>query len=240
MTPDANGFRGALLLTAGVYPISDSVSINAGGIVMRGAGNGTNGTVLYSTSTKGPSTGQNQLQGLVIVSGSYSPIAVNGTSNNIVDNYVPVGARSFTVDGAGVLNVGDRVIVHRPSPANWIHDIGMDQINAPWQPGTVDVDEERGIERERRDFHMASRRRAGEHDQSHNSESDRQRHAAVERDAKFFNRGESTGETRAWDRPSDQRLLEIECHRAGLFHPRRGQSCELGGSCGEQFAGIAI
>jgi hypothetical protein len=64
MTPDANGFRGALLLTAGVYPISDSVSINASGIVMRGVGNGTNGTVLYSTSTKGPSTGQNQLQGL--------------------------------------------------------------------------------------------------------------------------------------------------------------------------------
>lgn len=64
MTPDANGFRGALLLTAGVYPISDSVSINASGIVMRGVGNGTNGTVLYSTSTKGPSTGQNQRQGL--------------------------------------------------------------------------------------------------------------------------------------------------------------------------------
>ena len=38
---------------AGVYPISDSVSINASGIVMRGVGNGTNGTVLYPTSTKG-------------------------------------------------------------------------------------------------------------------------------------------------------------------------------------------
>lgn len=147
MTPDSNGFRGALLLTAGVYPISDSVSINASGIVMRGVGNGTDGTVLYSTSTNGPSNGQNQLQGLVIVSGSYSPIPVNGTSNNIVDNYVPVGARSFTVDGAGVLNVGDHVIVHRPSTANWIHDIGMDQLNAPWQPGTVDVDAERVITR---------------------------------------------------------------------------------------------
>ena len=147
MTPDTNGFRGALLFTAGYYPISNSVSINASGIVMRGAGNNTNGTVLYSTSTNGPDNGQNQLQGLVVISGSYSPIPVNGTSNNIVDNYVPVGARSFTVDGAGVLNVGDRVIVHRPSTANWITAIGMDQLNVPWQPGTVDVDEERVITR---------------------------------------------------------------------------------------------
>ena len=145
MAPDSNGFRGALLLTAGVYAISDSVSINASGIVLRGVGDGTNGTVLYSTSTDGPDNGQNQLQGLVVISGSSRPIAVSGTSNNIIDNYVPVGSRSFNVDGAGVLNVGDHVIVHRPSTANWITAIGMDQLRAPWQPGSVDVDAERVI-----------------------------------------------------------------------------------------------
>jgi len=135
MPLNTNGFRGALLLTAGYYPISNSVSINA------------SGTVLYSTSTNGPGNGQNQLQGLVVISGSYSPAPINGTSNNIVDNYVPVGATSFTVDGEGVLNVGDLVIVHRPSTANWITAIGMDQLNTPWAPGTVDVDEERTITR---------------------------------------------------------------------------------------------
>ncbi|HUA68206.1 MAG TPA: hypothetical protein VMA13_06625, partial [Candidatus Saccharimonadales bacterium] len=148
---NTNGFRGALLLTAGWYAISNTISINASGIVLRGVGNGTNGTVIFSTSTNGPGNGapKSQVQGVVVISGSYSPIPINGTSNNIVDNYVPVGSRSFTVDGQGVLNVGDTVIIHRPSTANWISAIGMDSnyLNTPWLPGTVDVDEERVITR---------------------------------------------------------------------------------------------
>ena len=107
--------------------------------------------MIFSTSTNGPGNGplKSQVQGVVVISGSYSPIPINGTSNNIVDNYVPVGARSFTVDGEGVLNVGDTVIIHRPSTANWISAIGMDSnyLNTPWQPGTVDVDEERVVTR---------------------------------------------------------------------------------------------
>jgi uncharacterized membrane protein len=149
LAPDTNGFRGALLLTAGYYAISNTISINASGIVLRGVGNGTNGTVIYSTSTNGPDNGplKSQVQGVVVVSGSFSPIPINGTSNNIIDNYVPVGARSFTVDGAGVLNVGDKVIIHRPSTTSWISALGMDQLNTPWAAGSVDVDAERVITR---------------------------------------------------------------------------------------------
>jgi hypothetical protein len=146
---DTNGFHGALLLTAGYYAISNTFTIPDRGIVLRGVGNATNGTVIYSTSTTGPDNSgpKSQVQGVIVISGSYSPIPINGTSNNIVDNYVPIGARSFTIDGAGVLNVGDPVIVHRPSTANWISAIGMDSnyLNTPWLPGTVDVDEERVI-----------------------------------------------------------------------------------------------
>jgi hypothetical protein len=149
--PMTNGFHGALLLTAGYYAISNTFTIPDSGIVLRGVGNGTNGTVIFSTSTNGPGNGpeKSQVQGVVVISGSYSPIAINGTSNSIVDNYVPVGARSFNVDGAGVLNVGDRVIIHRPSTQNWISAIGMDSnyLNTPWSPGTADVDEERVITR---------------------------------------------------------------------------------------------
>jgi hypothetical protein len=149
--PMTNGFHGALLLTAGYYAISNTFTIPDSGIVLRGVGNGTNGTVIFSTSTNGPGNGplKSQVQGVVVISGSYSPIPISGTSNNIVDNYVPVGARSFTVDGQGVLSVGESVIIHRPSTANWITAIGMDSnyLSTPWQPGTVDVDEERVITR---------------------------------------------------------------------------------------------
>ena len=35
---DGNGFRGAVLLTAGNYPILDQLHITASGVVLRGAG----------------------------------------------------------------------------------------------------------------------------------------------------------------------------------------------------------
>ncbi len=144
----ANGFRGTLLLTAGYYAISNTVSINASGIVLRGVGNDTNGTVIFSTSTNGPDNGplKSQVQGVIVISGSYSPTPT-GVSNSIVDAYVPVGARSFMVDNASGYSVGDNIIVHRPSTASWITAIGMDQLNTPWTPGTVDVDSERVITR---------------------------------------------------------------------------------------------
>jgi hypothetical protein len=60
---------------------------------------------------------------------------------------VPVGARSFRVNDASGFQVGDTVIVHRPSTAEWITAIGMDQIPersdglpvTQWQAGSYDL-----------------------------------------------------------------------------------------------------
>src|SRR5260370_40292572 len=41
LTPDANGFRGAVLLQPGTYNVSGTISITAGGVVLRGTGSGT-------------------------------------------------------------------------------------------------------------------------------------------------------------------------------------------------------
>src|SRR5262249_26689798 len=84
---------------------------------------------------------------LVQVNGSGSRSKVSGTEHNLIDKYVPVGARSFRVDSTANLHVGDTVIVHRPSPANWIHDIGMDQLQNPWQPNSKNLDFDRVITR---------------------------------------------------------------------------------------------
>ena len=54
MTPDANGHRGAILLTKGTYPVSGIVYVNAGGIVLRGEGQGdtANDTIIIGTGTQ--------------------------------------------------------------------------------------------------------------------------------------------------------------------------------------------
>jgi len=135
---DANGFRGAVLLAAGDYPISNSITINASGIVLRGAGDGTNGTILRAA-------GKSQYN-LVVVSGSGSP-AYSGSAVNITNNYVPVGARNFNVANASGFSVGDRVMICRPSTANWIHDLGMDQVTPAWAAGSFDLYFDRTITR---------------------------------------------------------------------------------------------
>ena len=140
LPPDANGFRGAVFLHAGVYDVSGSLQIQASGVVLLGEANDpSTGAILHATGTA--------QRMLLSVSGSGSRQAVAGTTHNLIDKYVPVGAISFRVDSTAGLSVGDTVVVHRPSPANWIHDIGMDQLQNPWQPNSKNLDWDRVITR---------------------------------------------------------------------------------------------
>jgi hypothetical protein len=153
---DANGFRGAVLLEAGTYPIAGQIHITASGVVLRGEGTGPGGTTLLATGTSQRYDAHHPYKdGLVQIEGAVPGLdawtggdaftAVAGTTHNITDKYVPVGAHSFHVDSIAGLQVGDSVIVHRPSPANWIHDLGMDGPLNPWLPGTMDLESDRVI-----------------------------------------------------------------------------------------------
>jgi hypothetical protein len=136
---DGNGFRGAVLLTAGEYQIASYIQIRASGVVLRGVGDSSNGSILRAAGT-----GQRTL---VRISGSGSRSTVSGTTRNITDSYVPVGARSFTVSSASGYAVGDRVIVKRPSTQAWIDAIGMNQLENPWTPGSRDIQSDRIVMR---------------------------------------------------------------------------------------------
>lgn len=153
LPPDANGFRGAVLLKKGRYAIKGSLHLRASGVVLRGEGQGDDGTVLIAIGA-----GQ---RSLIIAGGKeaggatdeedasavplYKNLFKNGSPRTITDGYVPVGAHQFNLDRVDGLNVGDTIIVKRPSTAEWIHDIGMDHIppaNHPviqWQPGSKDL-----------------------------------------------------------------------------------------------------
>ena len=144
MPLDANGFRGAVLLTAGEYPLSTTIRITASGVVLRGVGSGPGGTVLRATAT-------NQYT-LISVAGSGSASTVSGTTHNLTNHYAPVGARGFFVDSASGLAVGDHVFVRRVATSDWIHDLGMDLLCCPpdvnpWTASGYNIDYDRIITR---------------------------------------------------------------------------------------------
>jgi hyaluronate lyase len=152
MTPDANGFRGAVLLTAGEYQISGPLLISTSGVVLRGVGESeTKGTRLKSTDRSGV---YNSIQPILLqIQGSGSSTET-GTAQAITSPYVPSGSNSFEVASVSGFSVGSEVRVYRPCTTGWITAIGMDQLSPledgkdnRWKEGMRDLYWHRTIQR---------------------------------------------------------------------------------------------
>jgi len=113
-----DGFRGAVLLKPGTYDCERMLKINASGVVLRGSGSTTNGTILNLT---GKPHNCIELRG----TGSSKPI---GDSTIIADRYVPAGTYSFQVVKASIFSVGDTIRITRRITDEWIKFMGMDQL----------------------------------------------------------------------------------------------------------------
>jgi hypothetical protein len=150
--PDAQGFRGAVLLRAGYYRIATPLRIQTSGVVLRGEGMGDTGTVLVATGTGRPATapgtgpggpGGGPTQGTLVVIGGASGVTTRDDSlQTIIDEYVPVGARRFRVGSAAAYRPGDTVIVRRIGNQAWIDAVGMNGETpaSRWRPFTIDWD----------------------------------------------------------------------------------------------------
>ncbi len=144
--PGADGFRGALLLRRGTYRIAGTLRLAASGIVLRGEGEGQDGTVLVAA-------GQGQ-RTLIQVAGKDRPREDTATRQPITDEHVPLGSRQVTVADASGFAVGDAVIVKRVSSAAWIQHLKMDQLPprrdggkvTQWTAGSKDLSFDRRIE----------------------------------------------------------------------------------------------
>lgn len=121
---DKHGFRGTVLLKKGRYNIRQTIYIRKSGIIVRGEGDGEDGTVLVCT--------KNVQYDLFVVGSTASYRIDKNSQQSILNEYVPSGTRSFLVQDASIFKIGDEVIVERPSTAAWIHFIGMDKIEARW------------------------------------------------------------------------------------------------------------
>ncbi len=145
MPLDANGFRGAILFTAGTYNISDTVTISASGIVLRGVGFNGSGTNFIATKTS-----QHILFDFIGASGTaYN--SSNSTRKAITDSYVPIGAKQITVASGHSFAIGDKVFVHRIPNTAWINLLGMNLLSTidpaatNWTASGYDMDSERKI-----------------------------------------------------------------------------------------------
>ncbi|SDC05603.1 S-layer homology domain-containing protein [Paenibacillus sp. UNCCL117] len=139
----ADGFRGAVLLKKGRYEIGGKLTITASGVVLRGEGQGEDGTLLYATGAVA--------RNLLEIGGSAALTVDTSSATPVADLYVPAGARSFRVKDASGFRAGDTVIVRRFGNARFIRDIGMDYIymrpgtNSTAQWGTFNLDFDRVI-----------------------------------------------------------------------------------------------
>jgi hypothetical protein len=137
-TPDGNGFRGALVLAPGRYQVDGTVRVSQSGVVLRGAGDGSDETRATILVAHGDSPHQRSV--VVVGSGNGSPWK-RGAGTEISDGFLGVGALTVTVKDASLFKVGDRVIINHPSTQAWLDAIAGGDTGADprWSPGSIDV-----------------------------------------------------------------------------------------------------
>lgn len=120
LAADANGWRGAILLKAGVYQVDSSLTIKAGGVVLRGEGNGLTGTVLIAT--------RSVQHNFIVLQGAGSGYGeISGSRVHIADAYVPTGTKTITVPAGHTFVAGSNVVIQRTPNEAWIDTLDMRQ-----------------------------------------------------------------------------------------------------------------
>lgn len=129
-----DGIRGAVLLNKGIYKLNGSLKINATGIILRGSGMDSNGTILLAAGT--------DRETFIHVSGKNN--RQTDKEIKITDAYVPVNANTLHIAAGTDVKTGDMVRVHRPSTQAWINAIKTDHFGGgltalAWKPGERDI-----------------------------------------------------------------------------------------------------
>ncbi len=126
----ADGFRGAVVLRGGRYRVAGRLQIRASGVVLAG------GRDVASLIAAG--TGRRTL---IEIGGTTAPST--GAPAQVTDEIVPAGGLTFTLETLGKLKTGDRVVIVRPSTAEWIAALRMTglagtyaSVRLDWAPGS--------------------------------------------------------------------------------------------------------
>jgi hypothetical protein len=132
---DKQGFRGAVLLEKGTFEIEGGLTIRASGVILRGRGSNTNGTILIAKGV--------DRETLIRVTGVDDKMIEKPVQ--LEDKYFPVNVTKLTFKTNHPFKVGDHIIVNRPSTKEWLEKLGTDKIGiyvdyqlTKWDPGDFD------------------------------------------------------------------------------------------------------
>ena len=133
--PLINSFRGAILLSSGIYNCDRNLVIQASGVVLRGSGSSKEGTIIKMTGKPHP---------CVTVKGSNNFVP-RGKEVRFLEPYVPSGTSSFLVSDASAFTGGDTIRISKPVTADWVSFMGMDRLTRDgkkqtWITGDITVD----------------------------------------------------------------------------------------------------
>ena len=117
MATDASGLKGAVLLKRGTYFLSGSLNIGSG-VVLRGEGDGENGTILIFSTQDGRDAIELRGEGPEI-------LIENSEKVRIADDYLPSGSISLKLEDASSFEPGDFVSIRKTVNQQWIDDLGM-------------------------------------------------------------------------------------------------------------------
>ena len=140
---NADGFRGAVLLSPGEFEVAGQLQLRSSGVVLRGSGVGldgpdADGVEKPSAGTTIVASGAGRRTLIQVLGRPVSDVDLS-TATSATDEHVPVGATSLQVASTDGLSAGDMIRITRPSTAAWIEALGMHTIYNRWKPGTHDI-----------------------------------------------------------------------------------------------------
>jgi hypothetical protein len=112
------GVRGAVLLSAGHFHCTKTLTIGASGVVLRGSGSGEAETTIELTGD--PHIG-------ISIAGE-SKIEPLGKTTTLADAYVSAGSLSLRVRDVSLFHAGDIIQIVRPVTTAWLHFMEMDEM----------------------------------------------------------------------------------------------------------------
>ncbi len=144
-----------ITLKRGRYNINSSGLNVKSGVVLKGEGQGPNGTILYAYEAESH---------CVINIIGYSPKNISDENAYVLDSYIPSGSKELTIEEDKILkySVGDLITIYHPNDDKWNIAMGMkgDNMtytypigheyagqtnNTSWDAGEVDMKTERTI-----------------------------------------------------------------------------------------------